>query len=115
MSVDLIKHTINGVVPTELPAEPITMEHIENLYIIYRDSVPHSSGRYSKYFVSKRLEELSTEDLASNVDRKTAQKDLETAVLYAIMRKDITFPDENNWFWQSERVPELVLFKQWFN
>ena len=37
MSVDLIKHTINGVVPTELPAEPITMEHIENLYIIYRD------------------------------------------------------------------------------
>jgi len=115
MAVDLIKHTINGVVPTELTTEPITMEYIEDLYIIYRNSVPHSNGHYSKYFTSKKLEELSTEDLASNVDRKTAQKHLEETVLYAIMRGDITFPNESNWFWQSERVPQLVLFKNWFN
>lgn len=115
MKIDLIKHTINGKVPEEIPSEPITMEQIEELYTIYRNSVPHSGVRYSRYFTARKLDDLSTEELATNIDRKTAQKNLEQAVLFAILRKDIVFPENNGWFWQSANTPQLVLFKTWFN
>lgn len=114
MAVDLIKHTIDGKVPETLPSEPITMEQIEDLYLEYRSSVPHSGTKYSRYFTAKKLDNLTTEELATNIDRRTAQINLETAVLYAILRGDITFPEDKGWFWQSENIPQLVLFKNWF-
>lgn len=86
-------------------------ERLLELFRNYKYSVP-SAKADSKYFFALDEKKLSTKQLAENEHRYIARAKLEIYVLGLIINNKWDFGD--NWYWQSKKDSNLVLFKKWF-
>jgi len=87
---------------------PVCAETIEELYDIYKHSIPsertmHRTARFKALPES----ELSDDDMLYGVPREQAERDLENAL------KGFSVPDGDKWFWQSEHDRDLVVLRSW--
>ena len=88
---------------------PVCAETIEELYAIYKHSIP-SEKTMSRTARFKALpeSELSDEDMLYGVPREQAEKDLEQAL------KGFALPEgAGSWFWQSPQDRDLVVLNSW--
>ena len=103
-----------GVEPADLQT---ALERIEELYRIYRHSIPseRSDGKRRSYFVALKEHELDNDDMLYGVPREVAQVSLELYVLCSILNGSLAWDEERlgKWFWQSAKYPDLVIFKKW--
>lgn len=114
----IIKDNVyDGDLGVQFTSAEDALSTIEELYAIYRHSVPteRSEGKTVKYFNSLKEYELSDEDMMYGEQRDLAQIKLELYVLCMIL-SDIKWDDfaKDKWFWKSQAEPDLVLLKDWF-
>lgn len=96
-----------------LSTEPISFQKIEELYQIYKHSVPDDVHRKT-YFKALAYEEMTDHDLTYGANREKSRTDLELTLLAGILNGSLTWPDATKWFWQSETDKDLVLLREWF-
>lgn len=93
------------------------LNHIENLYIKYKYSIPCelNEKRRKKYFKALSIEEIPDEYLFNGNDREQCLAELEIFILCMILSKKLVWQDNyGNWFWKSKQDSDLVLLKNWF-
>lgn len=95
---------VNGHVISETP---VTLEDIEQLYTVYETSFPDKSC--SSMFRAKPENELSLSEMVYSKNRSVAQQQLEQTLLEAIISHNLTYPDKNKWFWQSQKNRNLII------
>lgn len=125
LTVDFTSHTVkangktlidkgipvNGFV---LSTDTVTLDHIENLYQLYKHSVPNQI-RYKKcYFKALPAEKLNVSDLIKGENRQAAKENLEMTLITGILNGSLKWPDPKKWFWQSEKDKDLILLREWF-
>ena len=102
----------------DLDVGPGVLETIENLYRIYKRSVPgERSNRKEKSVTQFRalpFDELSDDDVLYGARREEAQYDLEAFVLFTVLSGQLKWNDKwGTWFWKSGKDRDLVLLKNW--
>ena len=97
----------------KISIDPVSFADIEELYAIYKHSVPNRMKRQRNFFRALPEDKLSTEDLITGESRQTAKEKLELAVLEGGLNGSLKWPDETKWFWQSEKDPDLIVLKKW--
>lgn len=85
---------------------------VEILYKEFKHSVP-SKHMEKSYFKALPAEELTDRELAVNYDRHFANAMLTGYILLASLQGWLTWENENNWFWQSQEDPDLVILRNW--
>lgn len=95
---------VDGYIMTD---EQITLDKIEQLFAVYETSFPDK--REPSLFPAKPEQELSMNDIVYAPDRSVAKQELEQTLFVGIMNKSLTYPDMQNWFWQSNRYKNLVI------
>jgi hypothetical protein len=106
LSTSAISHQPSNIEPL-----PVCVETIEQLYDIYKHSIPtertmHRTARFKALPES----ELSDDDMLYGVSREQAEKDLEKALQGFVMPEDA-----GTYFWQSKNDRDLVILKSWTN
>lgn len=91
----------------------ITFEMLEELYAIYKHSVPNGIRYKKTYFKALTYDELSTTDLISGANRQNAKENLEMAIITGVLNGSLTWPDQTKWFWQSKNDKDFILLKRW--
>ena len=91
----------------------ITFEMLEELYAIYKHSVPNGIRYKKTYFKVLTYDELSTTDLISGANRQNAKENLEMAIITGVLNGSLTWPDHTKWFWQSKNDKDFILLKRW--
>ena len=93
--------------------EPI--QEIEKLYSSYKRSYPseRSSFHMHDYFYALKADELSDTDLVNGEERTVARARLEASLLCWILDGRLTWDNDNQWFWQSKKEPDLIILKEW--
>lgn len=125
LTINLETHTLknskkiliqNGIPQNDykIDSAPITFEKLEELYQIYKHSIPDKAKHKYQYFKVLDYEKLTTEDLVMGENRSKAKEALETALLTGILNGSLKWPDESKWFWQSETDKDFILLKKWF-
>lgn len=90
------------------PSHPI--ENIEQLYAIYKRSVPSAHHNGNKpYFKAMSVEDLTDDEIAFNWNRSCAQAALEGYVLLG----GLIWGNDEHWFWQSSNDKELIILREW--
>lgn len=101
----------------EISTISIVLQGIEDLYNVYKHSIPseRSERKRRRYFKALPEHELSDEDMAYGVSRDEAQLILELAVLIYILNNSLVWDEASmgKWFWQSNRDKDLVILRQW--
>ena len=94
---------------TSVEQLPVCVETIEELYDIYKHSIPSEKtmNRVSR-FKALPESELSNDDMLYGVEREQAEKDLEQALQGFAMPEDA-----GSWFWQSKNDKDLVVLRSW--
>lgn len=88
---------------------------VEELYLHYKNSVPSGKENFSKTnFKAKTSDELTTDELLVGLPRIKAQYSLEAYILLSTIINKNLWENENNFYWKSKNIPELVLFREWF-
>jgi hypothetical protein len=89
--------------------QPITTERLEELYDIYKHSIPSERTMHKvARFKALPESELSDDDMLYGVSREQAEKELEKAL------KGFAMPeDAGTWFWQSPKDKDLVVLRSW--
>ena len=88
---------------------PVCAETIEELYDIYKHSIPSEKTMHrASRFKALPESELSDDDMLYGVSREQAEKDLEDALRGFVMPEDA-----GTYFWQSPNDPDLVVLKSW--
>lgn len=88
---------------------PVCAETIEELYDIYKHSIPSEKTMHrTSRFKALPESELSDDDMLYGVSREQAEKDLEDALRGFVMPEDA-----GTYFWQSPNDPDLVVLKSW--
>lgn len=82
---------------------------INDLYHKYKESVPKQYDNKHHYFKGLPIEELTTEQLAWNIDRHFAQAMLEGYILLASLKGWLKWEFGNNWFWRGDNEDLVVL------
>lgn len=84
---------------------------LEFFYENYLKSQP--TGKIYQRFYAFELDEMSLELLIKGSSRIEALKQMEKFLVekvdFSVLRNE-----ENDWYWQSERFPQLVILKEWF-
>ena len=89
-------------------ALPVCAETLEELYAIYKHSIPsEKTMSRTPRFKALPESELSDDDMLYGVGREQAEKDLEQAL------KGFAIPKDAGWFWQSPNEPDLVVLRSW--
>ena len=98
-----------GTCPLTEQTLPVCAETLEELYAIYKHSIPsEKTMSRTPRFKALPESELSDDDMLYGVSREKAEKDLEQAL------KGFAIPkDAGSWFWQSPNEPDLVVLRQW--
>jgi hypothetical protein len=89
--------------------QPVTVEELEELYAIYKHSIPSEKtmSRTARFHALPERE-LTDDDMLYGVPREQAQKNLEQAL------KGFAIPDSaGSWFWQSPSDRDLVVLRSW--
>jgi hypothetical protein len=88
---------------------PVCAETIEELYDIYKHSIPSEKTMHrTSRFKALPESELSDDDMLYGVSREQAEKDLEDALRGFVMPEGA-----GTYFWQSPNDPDLVVLKSW--
>ena len=88
---------------------PVCAETIEELYDIYKHSIPSEKTMHrTSRFKALPESELSDDDMLYGVSREQAEKDLEDALRGFVMPEDA-----GTYFWQSKNDRDLVVLKSW--
>ena len=95
---------VNGYV---LPDTVVTLSNIEQLYENYETSFPDKPT--ISIFRAKPEAELKLSEIVYNKNRSEQQELLEQTLLEGILNKSLVYPDETQWFWQSEKHKNLIL------
>ncbi len=101
----------NGKLKIENSADalPVCSETIEELYDIYKHSIPSEKTMHRPAkFKALPESELSDEDMLYGVPREQAEKELEQALRGFQMPEDA-----GSWFWQSKTDRDLVVLRSW--
>jgi hypothetical protein len=101
------------VSPFELRETPVSIEELEDLYAVYKSSVPGTKPAKHTYFRAKSASEMTQEELLKGANRETAQEMLEMTLLQGIINGSVTWPDPEKWFWQSSRDKDFILLRPW--
>ena len=87
---------------------PVCAETLEELYAIYKHSIPsEKTMSRTPRFKALPESELSDDDMLYGVGREQAERDLEKAL------QGFAIPEDAGWFWQSPNEPDLVVLRQW--
>lgn len=93
------------------------LDEIREYYADYKYSLPseRSDSKRRKYFKALPVDELTDEQLMFGKPREVAQYALEAFILCMIVRGDFIWDEQvlNNWFWQDEFDPDLVILRSW--
>ena len=104
LSTSAIKHQ-----PSDIEPLPVCVETVEELYDIYKHSIPSEKTMHKVSRFKALLEsELSNDDMLYGVPREQAEKDLEDALRGFVMPEDA-----GTYFWQSPNDPDLVVLRSW--
>lgn len=89
---------------------PVSWETVEELYRIYKRSIPTNVKLNGNrpYFKAVPVEELDETDIVCGEQRNIAQAMLELYILIADLEME-----EGKWFWQSKEDKDLIVLKQW--
>lgn len=109
----LIKNGV-AVGDFKIPDDPVTIEQIEELYAVYKTSVPNGIRYKRPYFRALSADQLTTQNLIAGANRQEAKDKLELTVLIGILNGSLVWPDQTKWFWQSEKDKDLILLRDWF-
>ena len=88
---------------------PVCAETLEQLYDIYKHSIPSEKTMHrTSRFKALPESELSDDDMLYGVPREQAERDLKKAL------RGFAIPeDAGSWFWQSKRDKDLVVLRSW--
>ena len=93
------------------------LEMIENLYRIYKTSLPseRSENKRRIYFKALSTEEMTDEQLMFGDRREMAQARLEGFILCMILSGKFIWNEQTmgKWFYQSKTDPDLVILRSW--
>ena len=88
---------------------PVCAETIEQLYDIYKHSIPSEKTMHrTSCFKALPEHELSDDDMLYGVSREQAERDLEKALQGFVMPEDA-----GTYFWQSKNDKDLVVLRSW--
>ena len=88
---------------------------LEKRYEKYYYSTPSKTDRFvKKNFIAKNLEKMTFEELmsSSSSNRNIARYELEWFVIANAINGNISWVN-GNWFWQSKKMPKLIIYKEW--
>ena len=90
--------------------DPASWEVVEELYKIYKRSIPTNVKLNGNrpYFKAVPLDELNESDIVCGEQRNIAQAMLELYILIADLEME-----EGKWFWQSRKDKDLVVLRKW--
>lgn len=98
----------------KIRTSPVTFSEIEDLYEIYKYSVPDGTRNKRPYFYALGPEQIPTIKMINGANRQKAKEDLELTLLMGILNKSLKWPNQEQWFWQSEKDKDLILLREWF-
>lgn len=98
----------------KIRTSPVTFSEIEDLYETYKYSVPDGTHSKKPYFYALGLEQIPTIKMINGANRQKAKENLELTLLMGILNKSLKWPNQKQWFWQSERDKDLILLREWF-
>ena len=102
-----------------LPDTKAAITKIEELYAIYKHSLPseRSESRRRRFFKALPEERLDAEDMLYAEGRDSAQARLETYVLLCILQGCLHWEEfaTGTWFWKSPSDPDLVILRSWID
>lgn len=101
------------VAPFELRETPVTTEELENLYTVYKNSIPGTRPERHAYFKAKTAEEMTQQELINGANREKAQENLEMTLLQGIINGSVKWENHEKWFWQSTRDKDFTILRQW--
>lgn len=98
----------------KIRTSPVTFSEIEDLYETYKYSVPDGTRSKRPYFYALGPEQIPTIKMINGANRQKAKEDLELTLLMGILNKSLKWPNQKQWFWQSEKDKDLILLREWF-
>lgn len=98
----------------KIRTSPVTFSEIEDLYETYKYSVPDGTRSKRPYFYALGSEQIPTIKMINGANRQKAKEDLELTLLMGILNKSLKWPNQKQWFWQSEKDKDLILLREWF-
>ena len=86
---------------------------LENRYEKYYLSLPSKTEKFVRAnFIAKNFDKMTFEEMQSAIsDRGLARYELEWFVLANAIKGNIHWK-QGNWFWQSKRLPKLIIYKE---
>lgn len=101
-----------------VPFSDLPWETIEDIYADYKVSIPFerivSNNPYFKAIPSDQLSVSQFERSLVDIPRRNVmQYLLEAYVLLSSVSGILTWADEDKFFWQSQKHPDLIIFKDW--
>lgn len=97
----------------QIRTEPVTIEELEGLYQIYKNSTPNDRDPSRQYFKAKSFEEMAPDELVNGANREEARQNLELTLLQGILNGSVTWPCPSKWFWQSAKDRDFVILRRW--
>lgn len=85
-------------------------ETLQELYDQYITSSPWGSSKKS-YFIPKRSDELTNEELSRGIPRNEARIKLEAYILLGSLEGVFEWTNPEHWFWKGENG--LVVYRKW--
>lgn len=95
---------VNGYVISDTA---VTISDIEQLYEKYETSFPDKPT--ISIFRAKPESELKLSEIIYHENRSEAQELLAQTLLEGILNKSLIYPDNSQWFWQSEKHKNLII------
>lgn len=83
---------------------------VQALYDKYVCSKPSTSNKKS-YFIPKKSDELTFEELINGMDREEARCKLETFIVCCALTGTWQWKQESHWFWKGKRG--LIIYRKW--
>lgn len=100
--------------------EPVSVGELEELYEIFRNSIPTENDikRKKRYFQGLGIDAIPFEYIVKGIPREQAQEKLELTILEGILNGSITWSlltgtHPERWFWQSKKDKSFIILKEW--
>ncbi len=92
------------------------VKELHKLYEMYKYSIPSAKEESKRkgYFTALAMDDISDERLVTAVERSLAKARLEVWFVCAKLNNSLIWnSDQNTFFWQSDKYPELIVLKDW--
>lgn len=99
----------------KIPDINVTFDMLDELYSIYKTSVPDGIHYKYNYFKVNADKDFDVFALAAGATRKDAKEKLETTLLFGILNGSLKWPNDAHWFWQSAKDKDFIILKEWMS